>query len=796
MQLNDLICTIDPRKTVLFMGSGASVISGGMTGEQLAKALWTELIGGVSPSDDLTEMASIISNRVGRIELIKRLRLKLGTLKPTGTMRALISYEWASIYTTNYDYVIEEACHDEKKLVSVIRSNYDYQHLEAADHLPIIKLHGCLSQDIVDGHSSRIIITEEDYDLASEYREAMFRGLQSELLTKNVIIIGHSLHDAHIKRDIQKAAEIKTQKGAPGRIFLLVYERDDDRSQLYERKGISVCVASLQQFTEALTTASESNGKPKEIVSANNILTSRQAVCSLNVSEELGKQSDTHRLFHGGEAYYSDIEKGFTFQRSCEDRYVDALQTGIRKFAVITGVAGVGKTTLARRILYRLSKAGIISWEWRREFAFRAAEWLRTETILREQGKVAVILIDECLPFLRQLNELCHRLARSEHSSLRILITANHAQWVPRIKSPEIFRHGIIERISELNDSEISDLVSLLETSQEVRNLVPSKFNNMPRVARIERLRRRCQADMFVCLKHIFSFQSLDQILLAEYAELDPTQQDIYRLVSFLETACGTVHRQMVLRLVEISASGVTQRLKELEGLVDEYDIDINKGLYGWRTRHSVISKVLTQYKYADESEVSETLRKVIDGINPTTWIELKMLREICVSEWGINQIPNPEIRTDLLRRIIQIVPTERVARHRLITTLIELESYDEAESELEDAFKSVRRDPLLLRYKVKLYIARALHQKGIMKEDRVALLRHAERLAQESIERYSNDKRSYLTYFDVGEALARISGDKSVLNHAITEMHAATERLFDPDFTELSRKITGRHNY
>jgi hypothetical protein len=446
--------------------------------------------------------------------------------------------------------------------------------------------------------------------------------------------------------------------------------------------------------------------------------------------------------------------------------------------------------------MHRLSRSGIIAWEWRREFPFRAAEWIKTDALLREEKMSGVLFVDECLPFLRHINDLCTRISRHEKPALRVIITANHAQWVPRIKAPELFKFGVAEKISELNDAEVAELITLLESKTEIRNLVPAKFNSLPRLTRIERLRRRCQADMFVCLKHIFSFQSLDQILLSEYAALDETQQDIYRLVAFVEAACGTVHRQMILRLIDISATSVKQRLDELEGLVDEFDIEPAKGLYGWRTRHSLVSRTLTQYKYADESEVCETLKRIIDGVNPIFWIEIKMLTEMCGSEWGINQIANPEMRIELFRRIIKMVPTERVSRHRLITALIETEQFDDALAEIEDAATTVRRDPPLQRYKVKLFIARAQHQNGLLREDRMALLRNAERLAQDGIERFPHDKRLYLAYADVGEAISRISGDKSVLNHALSEMSAAAQRLLDPDFAEQTTRYMRRQGY
>ena len=130
------------------------------------------------------------------------------------------------------------------------------------------------------------------------------------------------------------------------------------------------------------------------------------------------------------------------------------------------------------------------------------------------------------------------------------------------------------------------------------------------------------------------------------------------------------------------------------------------------------------------------------------------------------------------------MVPSERVPRHRLITALIEMERYDDAEMEINEALRIVKRDPPLQHYKVRLNIAKALNQEGLMKEDRIALLRHAERLAQEGIERFPDDKRAYMTYADVGEAVMRVAGDRSVLHHATSELHKASDRLCDPEFT------------
>jgi hypothetical protein len=125
--------------------------------------------------------------------------------------------------------------------------------------------------------------------------------------------------------------------------------------------------------------------------------------------------------------------------------------------------------------------------------------------------------------------------------------------------------------------------------------MVEPGFARLSRRDQFQRLRRRCGADMFVCLKNVFASDAFDAILLREYAQLDQGLQDVYRYVCGLEAIGTHVHRQLVLRLLGIEAQVISGLLEVLEGLVDEYDIDPGEGLYGWSTRHPVIARIITR---------------------------------------------------------------------------------------------------------------------------------------------------------------------------------------------------------
>ena len=73
VEIASLIGKIEPSKTVLILGSGSSIPSGGKSGNQLAEILAERFnLSGCGYS--LTEVSQIISDRDGRPHLIKALR--------------------------------------------------------------------------------------------------------------------------------------------------------------------------------------------------------------------------------------------------------------------------------------------------------------------------------------------------------------------------------------------------------------------------------------------------------------------------------------------------------------------------------------------------------------------------------------------------------------------------------------------------------------------------------------------------------------------------------------------------
>src|SRR5476649_1806444 len=121
------------------------------------------------------------------------------------------------------------------------------------------------------------------------------------------------------------------------------------------------------------------------------------------------------------------------------------------------------------------------------------------------------------------------------------------------------------------------------------------------------------------------------------------------------------VHRQLILRMLNLVAEQVNTVLTNLTGIVDEYDILTKEGLYGWRTRHLVIARRITDYKFSGIEELTELFERIIKNINPTVSIELQSIRDICDTEFGVGRLSDPQTRMIIYRKLIDVAPAERI---------------------------------------------------------------------------------------------------------------------------------------
>jgi len=577
----------------------------------------------------------------------------------------------------------------------------------------------------------------------------------------------------------------------------MLYAEDEGRASLFEKRGIKVSFGGLDDFflelgkrCDPIETSYSFTENPLDFIPTLNSITT-------DVSHEIKScEKNVSAMYQGWPASYADIDAQITFERTLLNKVEAAAVEKGKVCTAILGASGIGKTTFARQVLLGLHKKNFHCWEHKNDHPLQFKMWRDVAREMHSKGKIGALLIDDAHTHLRELNNLIDLLVSDENSNLKLLFTSARNQWYPRIKTPNIFKNGQEFVLKKLDESEVENLLTLVDISPDIRALVENSFIGFSRIERKRRLTTKCESDTFVCLKNIFASEKFDDIVLREYAELESKYRDIYRLVSAMESAGIRVHRQLIIRLLGIPAPEVNASLTNLVDIIHEYTVSQREGIYGWKGRHPVITDIITKYKMSDENEYFKLIETVIDNIIPTYDIEIRTIRQLCGFNTGIARFPDKQRRNKLFRKLISKAPGERIPRHRLIRNLIELNEFDKAETEIRLFENDFKLDGPVRRYKIILMLARAQNAPGILEEDRIAILEKARDQALIAIDRHPENKNIIRTYCDVGYEYYKMTGKLEYFDEAMKNMREAEERIGDPEITSLlimyERKMAG----
>lgn len=790
--MEEFISQVNPEKTVLLLGAGASIPSGAPSVGDLIE-YYSEKYN-LDPSLGLSEITFLAEKKSSRRKIITELRKFFPHVKPKGGILKISRWPWKGVFTTNYDTLVEQAYEKSQKKCRVYSSNFDF-HVDDEDyHCELFKIHGTIDKDICEGNQSRIILTVEDYEHTEDFREQLYDRLRGDLAGADLVIVGHSLSDPDMDDLIKRAVKINSNCFSPGQITILIYTENDSRAQLQERKGLRVVFGGIDEFLTRLDkippkVTSSISLKSDDILVGTHVLNSIVEVSEVSN----GAEADVSSMFNGWPASHSEIEAGLTFERDVSREIAAHFEEAGVLSGVVLGAAGVGKSTAARQSLQHLRRAGFRAWEHINEHTLSVSNWRKIATNLRDQELVGVLLVDEAHSHLHQLNELMDLLVADDNPHLKILAVSTKNNWIPRTRTPNFNRCGKDFWLSKLSGDEIDRLLNLIERQPRIRELVENSFSGFSKPERRRRLVHRCEADMFVCLKNIFASESFDDIILREFAGLEGTPQDVYRYVAAMETLGVRVHRQLIIRMLKVQPSGISSLLSDLDDIVEEYLVDQRHGIFGWKCRHGVISEIITRYKFGDLEQIISLLDRVIDNISPSYDIEIRTLRELCNLDGGLSRIPEKKEQNRLLRRMISMAPGERVPRHRLIRNLINQGEFEKAETEIRVFNYDFGSDGPVHRYKITLMVARAARAPGLLDEDRVVILEQAQELASSGVAKFPNNKSILSAYAELGLEYLRRTGSYAFFDAAMDELKAAEARLGDADITTMISRLERR---
>ena len=109
IDLTVLCRQVVPENTALVLGSGVSIPSGAPSGDGLRDLLGRKFEIPNYETFSLSDLSTIIEKRFDRYQLVSEVRKAIRKLQPTGGLLNIPLFSWASIFSTNYDDLVEKA---------------------------------------------------------------------------------------------------------------------------------------------------------------------------------------------------------------------------------------------------------------------------------------------------------------------------------------------------------------------------------------------------------------------------------------------------------------------------------------------------------------------------------------------------------------------------------------------------------------------------------------------------------------------------------------------------------------
>lgn len=368
-------------KVALFIGAGASVECGGPTGEELSnmiKKSFPEI------DQDITNFHDICQDVIDtppydKTQLTDLIFSELCGLQHSEAHQIMTSYDWATILTTNFDDLIEYAyrTHNPSRKLKVVHGTQSQSLFDS--NLRLFKIMGTIEGGT---QSNSMVLTRHDYTQSILRRSEYIRALKDIVKQGTLLFIGYSFNDRVVFDTIDELLKDNLSSDLLPWSYVIAPTFDESKKleANYTKRKILPVKGTFSEFFEKLSKKTS----PSNIVKPDNIYHIPTKLGDIEVADsELKKYAGhfkviTREDIDSAPGSQDDFFKGINLSWGCffkqwdfqRDLYVTptvekpeskALKQEIFDFLnvptasrtiLITGMPGVGKTTLLRRIIY------------------------------------------------------------------------------------------------------------------------------------------------------------------------------------------------------------------------------------------------------------------------------------------------------------------------------------------------------------------------------------------------------------------------------------------------------------
>lgn len=192
--IKDFVKDLNEGTASIFAGAGLSVPEGFVNWTDLMAEIAHDLRLDINNEKDLVSLAQFHVNENQTRSKLNRKILEEFTedTRETENHKTIARLPLTSIWTTNYDELIEKSFQKENKVVDVKYRNNQLLTTKPKRDIVVFKMHGDVN------HPDEAIITKEQYEQYHSTHEPFLNALAGELTTKTFLFIGFSFTDPNL----------------------------------------------------------------------------------------------------------------------------------------------------------------------------------------------------------------------------------------------------------------------------------------------------------------------------------------------------------------------------------------------------------------------------------------------------------------------------------------------------------------------------------------------------------------------------------------------------------------------
>lgn len=316
--IKDYVKSINNNNAAIFAGAGLSIPSGTMSWTDLLKDVAEELDLSNDTSTDMATLAQYYENyKESRADVAQLIIESFGPyIKPNINQELIAQLPIDTIWTTNYDDLLEKTYIQAHKRSMVKRSPKDFSINHQKKDVTIYKMHGDITQP------TDAIITKNDYETYNDTHLVYTTALKGDLVEKKFLFIGFSFEDPNLDYILARIRALVGENKPNHYFFIEKITRKDGESQedfeLRETKQ-NLKIKDLKRYginAVLLNNYKDITHILKIIIrmsSRNNIFISGAKSDNSNISQELSDkliESVTKELVNKGNKIITGFGKG------------------------------------------------------------------------------------------------------------------------------------------------------------------------------------------------------------------------------------------------------------------------------------------------------------------------------------------------------------------------------------------------------------------------------------------------------------------------------------------------------